>query len=55
MRDAIFRWTLEDPVEWMRRLFSDEYCAECNGDEEDHDAIIVMGNWFARCKTGEDT
>lgn len=40
---------LQDPEEWMKRLFSDEYCCECGGDAEHHDAVLVMGNWFAQC------
>lgn len=39
----------EDPQEWLERLFSDEYCAECGGDAPDHEAVPFMGNWFARC------
>lgn len=35
--------------EWLREQFEHEYCAECHGDERDHDAIPFLGNWFARC------
>ena len=38
------------PEQWLEELFEFEYCAECGGDVEDHDAIVFMGNWFARCK-----
>jgi hypothetical protein len=36
--------------QFLSELFEYEYCAECGGDADDHDAIIVMGNWFARCR-----
>lgn len=39
-----------DPTKWLEELFEYEYCTECHGDLEDHDAIGLMGNWFARCK-----
>ncbi len=43
--------TLELPGdEWLRNLFEMELCAECGGDAEDHDAVGLNGNWFARCK-----
>lgn len=38
------------PAEWLKEQFEYEYCAECGGDAEDHDAIPFLGNWFARCK-----
>jgi hypothetical protein len=38
-----------DPHEWLVQQFEFEYCSECGGDENDHDAIPFMGNWFARC------
>lgn len=40
----------QDPYQWMTDLFVDENCAECHGDENDHNAIPFMGNWFAQCK-----
>lgn len=41
---------IQDPTEWLTELFEYEYCDECGGDTEDHDAVPFMGNWFARCK-----
>jgi len=46
--------------EFLEKLFEFEYCAECGGDVEDHDAIPMnLGHysgwqilWFARCKGG---
>ena len=41
---------LNEPTnKWLKRLFADEFCAECGGDAEHHTAIPFMGNWFARC------
>lgn len=42
--------TLEDPQQWLGRLFEFEYCPECGGDAEDHEVCLVLGNYFARCK-----
>ena len=38
------------PDVWLKEQFEYEYCAECGGDAEDHDAVPLLGNWFARCK-----
>jgi hypothetical protein len=48
----LLNWTPsmnEPPHEWLRQLFEFEYCPECGGDAEDHDVILVLGNYFARC------
>lgn len=38
------------PKTWLEELFETEFCAECHGDAEHHDAIPLLGNWFARCR-----
>ena len=38
--------------EWAAELFEWEFCNECGGDVEDHDPLVFMGNWFAKCKNG---
>lgn len=38
--------------EWAEMLFDSEYCGCCSGDVEDHDYILLLGHWFARCKSG---
>ena len=38
--------------EWAEQLFEFEYCGECGGDVKDHDYILILGHWFALCKTG---
>ncbi len=40
----------ETAEEFLEQLFEFEYCDECDGDVQDHDAVIVMGNWFAMCR-----
>ena len=35
---------------WLKELFKYEYCNDCGGDTEHHDAIPFVGNWFAKCK-----
>lgn len=35
--------------QWLEEQFEYEYCSECGGDADDHIAVPVMGNWFARC------
>jgi hypothetical protein len=40
--------------DWAERLFEFELCEECHGDVEDHDYLIVLGHWFARCKATEE-
>lgn len=42
----------ETAKEWADNMFRYEYCQECGKDQEDHDIIPFMGNWFARCKSG---
>lgn len=39
-----------DAAEWLEALFEFELCEECGGDAEDHDAVPLLGNWFARCR-----
>lgn len=39
--------------EFANELFEYEYCADCGGDVEDHEGWIVLGHWFAHCKTTE--
>ena len=36
--------------EWLKEQFEYECCDECGGGTEDHDAVPLLGNWFARCK-----
>lgn len=40
--------------EFLTELFECEYCAECSGDAEHHDAAPFLGNWFARCRYAPD-
>lgn len=44
----------QDPQEWAKELFEYEYCAECGGDETNHDIIPFFGNWFARCRITDE-
>ena len=44
-----YRLTL--PAYWLAKLFEDEVCGECGGDEDDHDAVMFLGNYFARCRS----
>ena len=38
------------PGAWLADLFRYNYCDECGGDIEHHDAIpLILGNWFAQC------
>lgn len=39
----------QDPRSFLAELFEHETCAECHQDANGHQAIIVMGNWFAQC------
>lgn len=41
----------ETSDEWLRRLFEFEYCPECGGDAENHEVSLVLGNYFAWCKS----
>ena len=41
---------METAEEWAKRQFEFEYCDECHGDVEDHDYVLLLGNWFAKCK-----
>lgn len=34
---------------WLAQQFEFEWCAECGRDHRHHTAVLVMGNWFARC------
>ena len=36
--------------EWAEELFEFEFCDECGGDVKDHDYVLLMGHWFARCR-----
>lgn len=36
--------------QWAGNLFQFEFCDECGGDADDHEPMIFMGNWFAKCK-----
>lgn len=40
----------ETPQEWLDNLFEFELCSECGKDKEDHEVILFLGNYFARCK-----
>lgn len=42
--------TDEDATAWLERQFEDETCDECHGGAANHDAVGVLGNWFARCR-----
>jgi len=35
---------------WMKRQFEFENCAECGGDERDHEETELLGNPFAHCR-----
>jgi len=37
--------------QWARRLFECENCRECGKGVRGHVPRIVMGKWFALCKT----
>lgn len=39
---------------WLKELFEYEVCAECGGDEHDHNVITIMGNYFAVCTKKEE-
>jgi hypothetical protein len=39
--------------QWIKELFEYESCAECGGDESEHNVIEVMGNLFAVCTRTE--
>lgn len=41
-------------AQWAEELFEFELCNECHGDVADHDYVLVMGHWFARCKTSAE-
>lgn len=38
---------------WLARQFEFEYCHECGKDADKHTAVMVLGNWFARCDEPE--
>ncbi len=38
-----------DPRTWLHEQFTNESCAECDGDAEHHEAVPFVGNWFAKC------
>lgn len=44
-----YRLTL--PAYWLAKLFEDEVCGGCGGDEDDHDVVTILGNYFARCRS----
>ena len=35
---------------WLEQQFEYEYCAECHGDAEDHEVMVVTDLLFAHCK-----
>ena len=37
------------PEQWLKEQFQFHFCDECNRDADDHTAVPVNGNWFARC------
>lgn len=39
----------ETATEWLKQQFEFEYCHECGKDADKHTAVMVLGNWFARC------
>jgi hypothetical protein len=39
--------------EWAVDQFEYEFCAECGGDGGDHTGILLLGHWFAVCRTLE--
>lgn len=49
-RDEVPGLHLQTPEEWLRDHFSHQGCDECGAGAEAHEAILFMGNWFARCK-----
>jgi hypothetical protein len=40
---------LQPAAEWLSDQFKFEFYAECGGDAQHHSAVLVLGNWFARC------
>ena len=36
--------------EWGKSQFECEYCSECGKDWDEHDYILFLGGWFARCR-----
>ena len=36
--------------EWLDMMFEFENCSECGKGKENHDVIVFLGNFFARCK-----
>jgi len=38
---------------WGKELFECEYCAECGKDYDEHDYVLFLGHWFARCRSSE--
>jgi len=40
--------------EWGKELFEIEYCGECGKDWDEHDYYLVLGHWFAKCRTTDD-
>lgn len=38
-------------AQWVEEFFEYETCLQCGGDADDHDAWIVVGYWFAHCRT----
>jgi hypothetical protein len=47
LRDSNGRTSYQFLVE----LFAYENCEECGKGARGHDAVPLMGNWFARCKS----
>ncbi len=38
------------PAEWLKELFQYQNCDECHRGARSHDAVPLLGNWFARCR-----
>ena len=36
--------------EWGKELFEFEFCSECGKDYDEHDYVLILGGWFARCR-----
>lgn len=36
--------------EWAEEYFECELCSGCGGDAKDHDYVLFLGHWFARCR-----
>lgn len=54
-REPLFNWSIKEgeltPEEFLYDLFYFEDCHNCGRGADNHEAILVLGNFFARCKT----